>query len=63
LTPEQAEQLSSEAVKQLATHMQNVNPSVVESMSNFYAQHTMLIKTLQEVTLSVALAKVAENRA
>jgi hypothetical protein len=46
LTPEQAQKLSPEAVQQLATHAQNSNPSVVESVSNFYAQHATLIKTL-----------------
>lgn len=62
LTPEQAQQLSPEAVQQLATHAQNANPSVVESVSNFYAQHTTLVKTLGGAALSIALAKVAERQ-
>jgi hypothetical protein len=62
LSPEQAQQLSPEAVQQLATHAQNANPSVVESVSNFYAQHTTLVKTLGGAALSIALAKVAERQ-
>jgi hypothetical protein len=62
LTAEQAQQLSPEAVQQLATHAQNANPSVVESVSNFYAQHTTLVKTLGGAALSIALAKVAERQ-
>ena len=62
LTPDQAQKLSPEAVQQLATHAQNSNPSVVESVSTFYAQHTTLIKTLGGAALTVALAKVAERQ-
>ena len=62
LTPEQAQKLSPEAVQQLATHAQNSNPSVVESVSSFYAQHTTLIKTLGGTALTMALAKVAERQ-
>jgi hypothetical protein len=62
LTPEQAQKLSPEAVQQLATHAQNSNPSVVDSVSTFYAQHTTLIKTLGGAAMTVALAKVAERQ-
>jgi|SRR5208283_1351928 len=62
LTPDQAQKLSPEAVQQLATHAQNLNPSVVESVSNFYAQHTTLVKTLGGAALTIALAKVAERQ-
>jgi hypothetical protein len=62
LTPDQAQRLSPETVQQLATHAQNSDPSVVESVSTFYAQHTTLIKTLGGAALTVALAKVAERQ-
>jgi hypothetical protein len=44
------------------THAQNANPSVVESVSNFYAEHTTLVKTLGGAALTIALAKVAERQ-
>ena len=62
LTPEQAQKLSPEAVQQLATHAQNANPSIVESVSNFYSQHTTLVKTLGGAALTIALAKVAQRQ-
>jgi hypothetical protein len=62
LTPEQAQKLSPEAVQQLAAHAQGSNPSVVDSVSTFYAQHTTLIKTLGGAAMTVALAKVAERQ-
>jgi hypothetical protein len=62
LTPEQAQQLSPEAVQQLAAHAEKTNPSVIDSISNFYAQHTTLVKTLGGAALTVALAKVAERQ-
>ncbi len=62
LTPDQAQKLSPEVVQQLASHAQNSNPSVVDSVSAFYSQHTTLIKTLGGAALSVALAKVAQRQ-
>jgi hypothetical protein len=62
LTPDQAQKISPEAVQQMATHAQTANPSVVDSVSAFYAQHATLIKTLGGTALTVALAKVAERQ-
>jgi hypothetical protein len=62
LTADQAQKVPPEAVQQLATHAQNSNPSIVESVSNFYAQHTTLVKTLGGAALTIALAKVAERQ-
>lgn len=62
ITPEQAQKLSPEIVQQLATHAEKSNPSIVDSLSNFYAQHAGLVKTLGGAALTVALAKVAERQ-
>jgi hypothetical protein len=62
ITPEQAQKISPEVVQQIATHAQSSNPSVVDSVSSFYAQHSTLIKTLGGAALSVALAKVAQHQ-
>jgi hypothetical protein len=61
ITPEQAQQVSPEAVQQIAAQAKQANPSVVDSVSNFYAQHTTLCKTLGGAALSIALAKVAQR--
>lgn len=62
LTPEQAQKVSPEVVQQLATHAEKSNPSIVDSLSSFYAKHAGLVKTLGGAALTVALAKVAERQ-
>lgn len=62
LTPDQVQKISPEVVQQLAAHAEKVNPSIVDSLSSFYAQHAGLVKTLGGAALTVALAKVAERQ-
>jgi hypothetical protein len=62
LTPDQAQKISPDVVQELATHAEKANPSVIDSVSNFYSQHTTLIKTLGGTALTVCLAKVAERQ-
>jgi hypothetical protein len=62
LTPEQAQQISPEAIEQLAAHAEKANPSVIDSISTFYAEHSSLVKSLGGAALTVALAKIAERR-
>lgn len=62
LTPEQAQKLSPEIVQQLGAHAEKSNPSIIDSVSSFYAQHAGLVKTLGGAALTVALAKVAERQ-
>ena len=62
LTPEQAQKVSPETVQQLAAHAEKANPSVIDKLSSFYAQHGALVKTLGGAALTVALAKVAERQ-
>ena len=44
LTPAQAQQIPPEVVQQMANHAEKNSPSIVDSLSNFYAQHTTLGK-------------------
>lgn len=60
ITPEQASQLTPDQVQQIAAHAEQNSPGIVEHMSNFYAQHSGLIKTLGGAALTIALAKMAE---
>ena len=61
LTPDQAAQLSPEQVQQIATHAEQHNPGIVDTVSGFYAQHPQLVKTLGSAALTVALAGIALN--
>jgi len=62
VTPEQAAQVSPEAVQQLAEHAEKSDPSIVDRVSQIYAEHPTLIKTLGGAALTIALAKVAERQ-
>jgi len=62
VTPEQASQVSPDAVKQLAEHAEKNDPSIVDRLSQIYSDHPTLIKTLGGAALTVALAKVAERQ-
>jgi hypothetical protein len=61
LTPEQAQQIPPEVVQQMADHAEKNSPSIVDSLSSFYARHTTLVKTLGGAALSIALAKMAQK--
>jgi hypothetical protein len=61
VTPEQAQQISPEAIQEIATKAKAADPSIVDTVSNFYAQHTTLCKTLGGAALSICLAKVAQR--
>ena len=61
VTPQQAQQISPEAVQQLAAHAEQNDPSIIDKAGAFYAQHPGLVKTLGGAALSIALAKVAQR--
>lgn len=61
VTPEEAEQVSPEAVQEIAAHAEQKDPSIVDSISNIYAQHPTLIKTLGGAALTIAMAKIAQR--
>ena len=62
VTPEQAQQVPPEVVKRMADHAEKSSPSIVDTLSNYYAQHTTLVKTLGGAALSIALAKMAQKQ-
>lgn len=62
LSPDQAQKVSPEVIQQLAAHAEKTSPSIIDSLSNFYAQHGALVKTLGSGVLAVALAKIAERQ-
>jgi hypothetical protein len=62
ITPEQAEQIPVEAVAEMATVAEKKDPAVIDQISNFYAEHPTLVKTLGATALTIALAKLAERQ-
>lgn len=61
LTPDQASQLSPEQVQVIASHAEQANPGIIDQLSQFYAEHPTLVKTVGSAALSIALAKMAEH--
>jgi len=61
VTPEQAEAIPPQVVEEVAAEAEKRDPSVVDMISNVYAQHPTLIKTLGAAALTVALAKIADR--
>jgi hypothetical protein len=62
VTPEQAAQVSPEAVKEIAEQAHQQDPSIIDRVSDFYAQHPTLIKTLGAAALTIALSKIAQRQ-
>lgn len=61
LTPTQASQLSPAQVQVIAEHAERADPSVIDRLSNFYAENPTLVKTVGTAALTIALAKMAER--
>jgi hypothetical protein len=61
ISAQQASQFTPAQVEQIAAHAEQQNPSVIDTMSNFYAQHSGLVKTLGGAALAIALAKIANR--
>ncbi|HVR10970.1 MAG TPA: hypothetical protein VMW75_23205 [Thermoanaerobaculia bacterium] len=59
VTPEQAQQVTPEAVQALAQHAQNNNPSILDATASFYAQHSALVKTIGAGALSLVMSRIS----
>lgn len=62
ITPQQAEQISPQVVEEIAAQAETQDPSVIDRVSDFYAEHPTLVKGLGAAALAVALAKIAQSQ-
>ncbi len=62
VTPHQASQVPPEAVYQVAARAEQANPSVIDMVSDFYARHPDLVRTLGAGALAAALGGLARRR-
>jgi hypothetical protein len=62
VTPQQASQISPVQVQQMAAHAERQDPSVVDQVSSFYAQHPQLMHALGGMALTVALQHILNRR-
>ena len=61
ITPEQASRFTPQQVQEIATHAQEQQPSVIDKLGSFYAEHPTLIKTLGGVAAAIALSKMKDK--
>lgn len=62
ITPEAASRVSPEMVQQAAGQMEKHDPSIIDRVSQIYAQHPMLINTLGTAAMSMAMSHFASRR-
>jgi hypothetical protein len=55
VTPQQANQVTPGQVTQIAAAAERQNPSVVDEISSFYAQHPDVVKALGGLAITIAL--------
>ncbi|HZS54457.1 MAG TPA: hypothetical protein VFA65_08640 [Bryobacteraceae bacterium] len=61
VTPEQASKVSPEEVQQLAEQAHKHNPSIVETASNFYAQHPQLVQGLGAGAMALIMSHMSRR--
>lgn len=61
VTPEQAEHISPDEVRDLASEAEKQDPSIINRLSDFYAEHPTLIKALGGAALAIALSRMAQS--
>ncbi|MFN7920371.1 MAG: hypothetical protein U0Q16_09755 [Bryobacteraceae bacterium] len=61
VTPEQAQNVSAEAVAQAAAQAEKHDPSILDRMSSVYANHPTLVKTLGTGAMIIAMRELAKR--
>ena len=61
VTPQQASQLTPEQVQAIAAQAEKHDPTVLDKVGGFYAEHPQLVKTLGTAALAIALAGISNR--
>jgi hypothetical protein len=59
--PDTAEKVTPEQVKEIAQRAEQHDPSIMDKVGGFYAEHPQLVKTLGSAVLAVALAGMSNR--
>jgi hypothetical protein len=62
VTAQKANQVSAEQVHQAAARAQRDNPSIIDTVSGFYAQHPGVVKALGATAITIAIQSIARRR-
>jgi hypothetical protein len=61
ISPQQAAAVPAADVAALAQHAHNADPSIIDRVSQIYAEHPALIKSLGAAAMTIAVKKIAEQ--
>jgi hypothetical protein len=61
VTPQQAQQVPPDTVRQLADQAEKHDPSIIDRAGEFYAQHPKLVQGLGAAALAVAMSHVSQT--
>lgn len=61
ISPQQASQLTPEQVSEIAAHAQTQDPSIVDRVGGFYAEHPQLVKSLGAAALAIVMGRLASR--
>jgi hypothetical protein len=61
VSAEQANQISPEAVQQLAEHAEKQNPSIIDQAGRFYSQHPKLVQALGAGSLALIMSRLSKR--
>jgi hypothetical protein len=62
VSPEQAQQVTPDAVMQLAQHAQGTDVTIYNSLGAFYAEHPTLVKALGAGALALIMSHISNRR-
>jgi hypothetical protein len=62
VTPDVAEQLPPDVVEEVAREAEKKDPSIIDRISDVYAQQPQLLKVLGGAALAIALGRMAQKR-
>jgi hypothetical protein len=63
IAPQAASQVSPATVSEIANQAEKQDPSIVDAVSGFYAQHPALVKTLGIAALSMIMSRMSHRAA
>ena len=61
VTPEQAAQVSPEAVQHLAEHAEKTNPSIIDQVSGYYSAHPQVVQALGAGALAMIMSHMSKK--
>jgi len=62
VSPQQAQQVPPDAVRELATQAEKRDPTIVDKAGQFYAQHPQLVQGLGAAALAIIMSHASQRR-